>query len=117
MGKEVYFCDLSELSDSQFLVRMVEGKSIGCIRTKDRIFCALNYCPHEGAEVCRGYVGTLVKRGEVGCFDYDPDKTVVVCPWHKWEFSTETGDPVVPGVGRLKLFQHSVKDAKVFIVF
>lgn len=115
MSREIYFADLEDLSESEFLIRELEGKSIGCIRSTNGVLCLLNYCPHEGAEICRGYVGRLVERGDVGCFDYDPQKTVVVCPWHKWEFSTETGEPVIPGVGRVKIFDHTVRDGKVYV--
>ncbi len=116
MEEETYFCDLEELTDSRFLIRSLGGKSIGCIRVKGEVICILNYCPHEGAEICLGYVGRLIKQADVGCVEYDPEKTVIVCPWHKWEFCTSTGEPVVAGAGRVRIFAHTVREGKVFIL-
>lgn len=116
MINEIYICDLEEVVEGRYLMREIEGKSIGCTLANGRIICLLNYCPHEGAEICRGHIGLLVKKGCVGSFDYDPTKKVAVCPWHKWEFCLETGEPVVHGAGKLKLFAHNVRDNKVYVL-
>ena len=63
---------------------------IGLFRTTDdRVFALDNLCPHKGARLSMGTIEGNATIGEV-----------VVCPFHAWRFSLDTGKCVDMGFGR-----------------
>ena len=71
----------------------VAGREIGVIRlSSGRLRAVINRCPHKGAPICRGVIGGvwgwLVGPGQLS---FDDGHDVLVCPWHGFEFSLETG--------------------------
>lgn len=69
----------------------VNGRSIGVFHYGGRLSALLNRCPHQGGPLCLGVAGPLVDSVEVGELTVDPDRIVVACPWHGWEFDVQTG--------------------------
>ncbi|MGE0584801.1 MAG: Rieske (2Fe-2S) protein [Flavobacteriaceae bacterium] len=82
--------------------------SIGVVRTQSGFFAMLNRCPHMGAPICVGTDVTHTTR-TARAFDYSVDtgSLVVRCPWHRWEFSIDTGE-AVGGITRGKLLRFPV---------
>lgn len=60
-------------------------------------------CPHQGADLARGAVVDHVSVDAEGCIMVDPDRAVLRCPWHGFEFDILTGEPVVPAPPHLRL--------------
>jgi len=66
---------------------------VGVYNIDGALYAIANYCSHEGAPLCAGYVG--------GTNEYAPDMPgqlrhvragrVARCPWHQWEFDITTG--------------------------
>ncbi len=48
---------------------------IALFRVGEKVHALENGCPHAGASLCSGFT----------------DGTIVVCPWHGWEFEIESG--------------------------
>lgn len=67
------------------------GKRIGILNVDGRFHAFLDRCPHLGGPLCRGEVIGLVYAKGPGQLCFDPDRKMLTCPWHGWEFDVETG--------------------------
>ena len=66
------------------------GQTIGIFRVRGRLFAYQNQCPHQGGPVCQGTLLPRVTETATGP-QFDPNDPHIVCPWHGFEFSIETG--------------------------
>ncbi|TLS52770.1 Rieske (2Fe-2S) protein [Paenibacillus antri] len=101
----------------------VGGRKLGIYRFDDDQFHALlNYCPHQGAELCRGPVTSWLRSPKPGEFQYEKEGEIVRCPWHGWEFDIRSGCMVVDHKVRtltydvtVERFDVSVDEGKVYV--
>jgi nitrite reductase/ring-hydroxylating ferredoxin subunit len=82
---------VADLPDGERLVVEVGGREIGIFNQGGRYHAFLNRCPHLGGPLCRGQVIGLIESDGPGDVRLDPDRAMLVCPWHGWEFDMETG--------------------------
>jgi 3-phenylpropionate/trans-cinnamate dioxygenase ferredoxin subunit len=74
----------------------LDAREIGVIRLlSGRLRAVMNRCPHKGAPICRGIVGGVWASKGPGELSLDADRSVLVCPWHGFEFDLETGKEVL----------------------
>ncbi|MBS0242238.1 MAG: Rieske 2Fe-2S domain-containing protein [Proteobacteria bacterium] len=65
----------------------VQGREIGILRRSDgRVHAMRNWCPHKGAELCKGRVTGTMLPGDPGTLTYAMNGEVIRCPWHGFEF-------------------------------
>lgn len=70
----------------------VAGREIGVIRLREgQLRAIMNRCPHKAAPICRGKVSGVWESSGPGQLSFDDRRDVLVCPWHGFEFSLETG--------------------------
>lgn len=67
------------------------GRSIGILNVDGRFHAFLNRCPHLSGPLCNGEVLGLVYADGPGNLRFAPDRKMLICPWHGWEFDLETG--------------------------
>jgi nitrite reductase/ring-hydroxylating ferredoxin subunit len=67
------------------------GRSIGILNVDGRFHAFLNRCPHLSGPLCRGEVLGLVYADGPGNIRFAPERKMLTCPWHGWEFDLETG--------------------------
>jgi len=109
-------CKLDEIPEGQFKIVTLGEVEIGLTQGGGRIYAVRNICPHMSAPICRGRVLGTMLPSEPGEIVFGLDDQVVVCPWHQWEFSLETGRPVFTNAkGRLRLYPVEVRDGLVHI--
>lgn len=72
-------------------------------------------CPHEGASLSRGKVEQMWVSDEVGRHCVSQERSVVVCPWHNFEFDTHTGEAHAPRRLRVKTYEVSVEGKDVVV--
>ena len=107
---KTYFGLLDEINENKFTIKTINGKSFGATYINNEYKVILNVCPHEGAEICKGVINSLIHSSEVGSFDLDSDKKVVVCPWHRWEFDLLTGKSLTNTGKKIAVFETLVED-------
>lgn len=78
------------------LVVDIGENTVGIFRVRGRLFAYENTCPHMGGPVCQGLiipaVRELVNDRQVSTgYAFDESDMRIVCPWHGYEFSIETG--------------------------
>ena len=95
------------------LVLDIGDKTIGIFRVGGRLHAYENTCPHMGGPVCQGLIIPAVrevlneKQASTG-YRFDESEMRIVCPWHGYEFSIETGSH--PGKASIRLRQVPVDE-------
>lgn len=99
----------------QFIFIRAGKREIGVTRRDGALFAILNYCPHAGAPICAGKIELAVCSDHPGHSGRDPNKPVLRCPWHHWEFVLADGMPLCGSAGRLKLYPTKELDGWVWV--
>ncbi len=89
---------------------VVEGRGIAIFNVDGTFRALRDVCPHQGAELSAGTVVLSVTADQPGVYEVDPDRVLVKCPWHGWEFDLATGQSWCdPGRQRTRSYRVSVE--------
>jgi len=110
-----HVANLDELEEARAKIVSVNGRSIGIIKSKDRIYAVRNVCPHKSAPVCWGQVRGTLLPSDPSTFVFGLEDQVLQCPWHGWEFNLEGGSRLCGGRSRLTLYPVTCQDNAVFL--
>jgi len=109
-------------SDSRKVVE-VRGVELGVFYVDGEFHAVLNTCPHQNGPVAEGALGRQVVAdspdvGERVEERYDPETTVLRCPYHSWTFDVATGDNVATAGSEYDLvtYETVVEDGTVYVV-
>ena len=94
----------------------IEGRSIGVYNVDGEFFALHNYCPHQGAELCKGPICGTTLESPVYEFIYGRDQEIVRCPWHGWEFDLKTGKSLFSERVRARSYQIEVYNGSIGII-
>jgi nitrite reductase/ring-hydroxylating ferredoxin subunit len=67
------------------------GRQIGIFNVGGEYYALSNRCPHQGAELCKGWIVGLVQSDGPGHYKVTRQGEFLRCPWHGWEFEIRTG--------------------------
>ena len=84
----------------------VGGHRVGLFRVEDDLYALADRCPHRGAPLCAGTVATPIETRN-GAVALGKRRSVVRCPWHRWEFEIATGACLVDE--RLRVRRYGVR--------
>jgi nitrite reductase/ring-hydroxylating ferredoxin subunit len=89
-------------------VRMLEvgGHRVGLYRVDDTLYALADRCPHRGAPLSSGRVATPVETRD-GAVAVGKPRSIVRCPWHKWDYEISTGRCLVDE--RLRVRRYGVE--------
>jgi len=110
----------SDVAEQGRLVVDIGGHTVGIFRVKGQLYAYENTCPHQGGPVCQGLiipaVREVVDAHQVSTgYAFDEGEMRIVCPWHGYEFSIQTGShPAKAGI-RLKSFPVSEENGVVYV--
>ena len=93
----------------------INGRSIGVYNVHGKYYAILNYCPHQGAELCKGPVCGTTLDSEVYEFIYGRDQEIIRCPWHGWEFDITTGKSLFSDRIRVRSYQAALVDGQICV--
>lgn len=80
------------------------------------VYALSDVCPHKGPCLSEGMLDKGCAGKEVGEYIFEPDKDVLRCPWHSWEFDIKTGCSLFdPDKVRVKTYEVTVEDNKVYV--
>ena len=97
-----------ELAENGRKVVTVGRREIAVFAVGDDLFAVFNRCPHHQAPLSRGFIGGTAVAAEVGEMRYDLSRPVLRCPWHRYEYSLETGRCIADGE-RLRVATYEVR--------
>lgn len=107
---------VDDIPEGTYKIVEVEGRSIGVYNVKGTYYAIHNYCPHQGAELCRGPVCGTTLESPVFEYIYGRDQEIVRCPWHGWEFDLKTGKSLFSERVRTRNYRVEVIDGTVGII-
>ena len=95
------------IPDNGRLVVDIGDTTVGIFRVGGKLVAYENTCPHMGGPVCQGLiipaVRELLNERQVSTgYAFDESEMRIVCPWHGYEFSIETGSHPAKASIRLK---------------
>ena len=95
-GARVLAGSSDSIPENGRLVVDVGERTIGIFRVGGRLFAYDNRCPHMGGPVCQGLIIPAVRevlddRQVSTGYAFDESEMRIVCPWHGYEFTIETG--------------------------
>jgi len=113
---------VEEFEENERLIAEVKGREIGVFRVDGEYRAYLNWCNHQGGPICKG---SLTGR-QTAKFDRDTlemnlewteEDGVLVCPWHGWEFSLDTGVNLTRSDIELPSFPVREEDGEIILSF
>jgi nitrite reductase/ring-hydroxylating ferredoxin subunit len=87
---------------------------------KDQVtfFALRNICPHQGADLSKGWLTGTNMPSDVGQFRFDRRNEILRCPWHAWEYDLCTGRSLHdPRNQRVKSYVVSIEDDHVVVEY
>lgn len=108
--------DEADVPEGGHRIVQVDGREVGVYRIGGQYYAIMNYCPHQGAPVCVGYVSGTNLPSDVYEYKYARQGQILRCPWHGWEFDIKTGESLFSSKFRVKTYEVEVKDGKIGIV-
>ncbi|AJY75614.1 Rieske (2Fe-2S) protein [Paenibacillus beijingensis] len=102
--------EIEDIPEGTRKIVQVEGRSIGVYNVKGEYYALSNYCPHQGAELCKGPVCGTTLESNVYEYKYGRDQEIIRCPWHGWEFDIKTGKSLFNERIRTRTYPLKVKD-------
>ena len=102
------------------LVVDIGDRTVGIFRVGGRLFAYENSCPHMGGPVCQGLIIPAVRevlndRQVSTGYAFDESEMRIVCPWHGYEFSIETGSHPAKESIRLKRVAVEEEGGEVYV--
>lgn len=108
--------DDTNFSNGKSKIVTIGNKEIGVFHYNGKYYAFLNYCPHFGAEICKGRITGTLYSSEPGEFEMKHDELALRCPWHHWEFHVDSGKAVIGSIKqRARVYEVKVEDDKVFV--
>lgn len=94
----------------------IAGRSIGIFNVDGQFHAVKNLCPHQGAPLCEGTIGSAVTSTGPGDYQLDRGSQVLRCPWHGWEFELRTGQSWFdPAKVRVKTYAATIEPGSALL--
>jgi nitrite reductase/ring-hydroxylating ferredoxin subunit len=108
--------DVEEIPPGSMKLVPVGNFGVGVYNIDGQFHAVANYCPHEGAPICKGRIhGTNLFDEESQEYVRVLEGRVLRCPWHQWEFDLTTGRSIAKPERRIKTYDVEVDDGKVVL--
>jgi nitrite reductase/ring-hydroxylating ferredoxin subunit len=117
---EYSICASDAIREADGVLATIAGVEVGVFRVNGRLVAYENRCRHQGGPVCTGAVlgrleAVLGPGGTIVEERFSEDELHLVCPWHGWEYNLATGECSVDRKLRLRAFEVSERDGRVYV--
>lgn len=116
-GKRMIACKRDELEPGQMKSVTIGRRHIALVCTEEGSYRAIaDSCPHEGARLSGGQVEKMWLSDRLRRYYPSDERSVVVCPWHNFEFDLDTGHSTCePHRMRLKTYAIRVEGEDIVL--
>jgi nitrite reductase (NADH) small subunit len=99
----------AELPEGARTVVRVGRREVLVLNVAGELHALYNRCPHRQASFEAGLIRHARKRTRVGDMEFDRERKVLLCPWHRYEFELYSGQcPIEPE--RLRVARYHVAE-------
>jgi nitrite reductase (NADH) small subunit len=99
--KEYVIGPVSELPEDRGLAVQAGRHVVAVFRTGDEVFAVHNTCPHKGGPLCDGV--------------FVPEKRMVRCPWHYWNWHLDSGELEADPRQGLRRFEVRIENGEAIV--
>jgi nitrite reductase/ring-hydroxylating ferredoxin subunit len=115
-GGLVDVCDLDALVPGVVQVVELDGRpNVGVVLAGGKLRAFGLLCPHRGGPLEKGVIRAGLSADAPGERTLDPQRCVLACPWHKWEYSLQDGRALFDQGRRLIMYPTVVQAGRVRI--
>lgn len=108
-------CTREEMKPGEMRAYTAGRRRLAIARLEDGSYRAVaDTCPHEGARLSAGKVEKMWVSDEVGRYAC-AERHVIICPWHNFEFDTDTGRAYTPHRLRVKTYRIELEGEDVVV--
>lgn len=109
-------CELDALVPGVVRVVELDGRPDVGVVVFNGVLCAFGLmCPHRGGPLDKGILRVGLSSDGPGQRSLDPERCVLACPWHKWEYSLEDGRALFDERRKLIIYPTVVEAGRVRI--
>ncbi|KAJ3319882.1 hypothetical protein HDV06_005858 [Boothiomyces sp. JEL0866] len=105
------YIGLQEQFSEQRALVTTEKHSLVVYSHEDKYYCMESTCPHSGGPLYKGPVEIQDIEDTAGC----KRELHLICPWHAYRFSVETGKSVDDDIFETAIFKVILDDGKVYL--
>ncbi len=105
--------DIEEMKSKIFKIAGIE---FGLYQVRGSWYAWSNFCPHQGASICKGPVCGTRLPSLVYEYKYGMEEQILRCPWHGWEFDLTTGQLLVDSHTKLRGYPVEIEHDDLFVI-
>lgn len=110
----VPLCSLEDLERERIIGVQANGRELVVVQTRRGIRVLRGLCPHQGAALGGGVLCGYMAAGGIAEYRYERHGEIVRCPWHGWEFDSESGRSLHdPAHTRIATYTSHICDGQV----
>lgn len=110
-----FICKIDEISENRFTIFELNKISMGIIVYQNIARAYLNICPHAGAAICEGIINDYKISTKVHHTELISEDSLILCPWHGYEFKIETGEAIVKDCKNLVVIRLKNENGNLFV--
>jgi nitrite reductase/ring-hydroxylating ferredoxin subunit len=115
---EIRLFGADELKPCEKRAVSIGNVAVVVLRKRDGSYRVLrDRCMHQGRPLSRGSLQAKVVSEQVGCYALSPDRDILRCAWHGYEYDVDDGrSPADPSVVRVRAYEVAVRDGFVILM-
>lgn len=118
--KETFIAKIDAIESGQRFLVNIAGVEIVVFGHKDQVFAYENRCLHQGGPVGEGMilgriVSVLDSEKRLIREEFSESEVQLICPWHGWAYSLETGECAGLRGRYLKKFEVITAEGNVYV--
>lgn len=117
---DVFIAKLEEIETGKRFLANVSDSEVMVFGHKGKVFAYENRCLHQGGPVAEGLilgrvVAVLDSEKRLLREEFSETEDQIICPWHGWAYSLETGECAGLKGARLRKFEVIIEKGEVYV--
>ena len=117
---DIFIAKIEALESGQRFLAKISGTEVAVFAHKGRVYAYENRCLHQGGPVGEGMllgrvVAVLDSQKRLLREEFSDTEDQLICPWHGWAYSLETGDCAGLQGARLRKFEVAIEKGDVYV--
>ncbi len=106
----------TDIQEKKSKIFKIVGIEFGLYNVQGKWYAWNNFCPHQGAKICKGTVCGTRLPSLVYEYKYGMEDQILRCPWHGWEFDLTNGALLVDSATKLRGYPVEIDGEDLFVI-